>query len=250
MNIRVTRLPKNKLDRIPELERAFYIHIGHLRNELAILQRLLWWNNNTPVQNTIYANVNLSQGLLILRLLAGKLWEGWELMGRAYFATKVSQSIESKLSRKAKTALKELKDYFSKGSIVHMIRNNFAFHYSAEHIRGQLDKLEDADILEMYTTPFPANTFYPFSEIAAIKAMAGAIGEDSDEESLKRLIIEVLKITETFVTFCDWTLFYMVQKYFAKKGKFIHFTDVTLIDVPRRDEVQLPFFIRDITDKR
>ena len=97
MDIKVVRVPKATLDNIPELERAFYVHIGHLRNEIMVIQELAWWNNNNRSGSDVRAAVNVSQGLILIRLLAGKVWEGWDLVGRAYFSTKVSQSIEAKL---------------------------------------------------------------------------------------------------------------------------------------------------------
>src|SRR5437763_1285387 len=111
MDVHIIPIPKDKLDKMPEMERAFYLHIGHLRNEIMIIERLLWWNNNNPSGNDILSTVNVSQGLIFIRLLAGKLWEGWELLRPAYFATKLSQSIEPDLSEETKAALAELKDY-------------------------------------------------------------------------------------------------------------------------------------------
>src|ERR1043165_7751474 len=108
MQIKVATLSKAKLDAIPEAERAFYVHIGHLRNELTILNRLLLWINNNPYDNLVQGSVNLGQGLTITKLLAGKLWEGWELLNKVYFPAKLGLIIEPNLSQTAKKAMQEL----------------------------------------------------------------------------------------------------------------------------------------------
>jgi hypothetical protein len=41
MEVRVIPVTKAHLDKIPDMERAFYLHVGHLRNEITILYKLL-----------------------------------------------------------------------------------------------------------------------------------------------------------------------------------------------------------------
>ncbi len=41
MKIHSILVTKAELDTIPEIERAFYVHIGHLRHELMVLKKLL-----------------------------------------------------------------------------------------------------------------------------------------------------------------------------------------------------------------
>src|SRR5438067_1068906 len=46
MEIYSVPVTKAKLDKIPETERAFYIHILHIRNEVGVLIKLLSWSMN------------------------------------------------------------------------------------------------------------------------------------------------------------------------------------------------------------
>src|ERR1043165_1323265 len=191
MDVRVISLPKYKLDRIPELERAFYIHIGHLRNELMFLQKMLWWSNNNPTDHTVLQNINVSQGLAIIRLMAGKLWGGWGLVHKSYYGSKVSMSIGNKIPLKSRQALTELKEYFKKENTIRMVRNQFAFHYSPQYIRDQLAQIEDTDQMEVYMAALNVNTFYPFSEVIANGAMLNAVDADDYMAGLKVLMDEV-----------------------------------------------------------
>ncbi len=74
MEIQVVQVTKAHLDKMPELERAFYLHIGHLRNEVTMLQKFLSWTNNNRSGNQIVQNVNAAQSLMLVKLMAGKLW--------------------------------------------------------------------------------------------------------------------------------------------------------------------------------
>src|SRR5205085_55804 len=98
MEIYSVPVTKAKLDKIPETERAFYIHILHIRNEVGVLIKLLSWSMNNASDNTALSNVDLSLQLIIIRLLAGKVWEGWELVSKAFFATRLYLAIEGKLT--------------------------------------------------------------------------------------------------------------------------------------------------------
>lgn len=244
MEVRVIPVKKSHLDKIPDMERAFYLHVGHLRNEITILYKLLTWTNNNQDAHQIMKTVNTYQSLMMVRMLAGKLWEGWELVNKAYFATKVSQVIDSKLSPASKEALKELKSYFGKKNIISMVRNQFAFHYSPQHIRDQLEEVEDTDQLEIYMTALSNNIFYQFSETIANSAMLRAVDESDYMAALEKLVLEVMKVASTFMTFCDGCLEHMMKKYLAKKRKWVHWNTVELTNLPRHNEPQLPFFAR------
>lgn len=51
MKIQSIQVPKAKLDKIPELDRVFYFLMGHLRNEVMVLVKLLGWSSNTATDN-------------------------------------------------------------------------------------------------------------------------------------------------------------------------------------------------------
>jgi len=246
MDTKVVRVPKATLDNIPELERAFYVHIGHLRNEIMVIQELAWWNNNNRSGSDVRAAVNVSQGLILIRLLAGKVWEGWDLVGRAYFSTKVSQSIEAKLSIKTRAALAELKTYFGKRNIIYMIRNQFAFHYSLPFLRDQLAKIEETDKLAIYLTKKNVNVFYEISEAIANSAMLDAVEKGNYYAAMRKLLTEVLDVAKKFISFSDGCLEYMVKTFLLDSATGPDWQKVELTDVPRRDELQIPFFVDDI----
>jgi hypothetical protein len=168
MKIKVVPVPKSHLETIPEAELAFYTHFGHVRNELLVIEKFLYWTTKNKADGDVLSDVNVFQELTIIRLLAGKLWEGWQLLNnRAYSKTLVS--LETKLNPKTRTALKELGAYFdNKKNIIEEIRNRFAFHYDPSLIGKQLSRVEETDHLAIYLAPKTVNCFYQFSEAIAI----------------------------------------------------------------------------------
>jgi hypothetical protein len=53
MEVFVVPVPKSKLDKVPADERAFFIHVGHVRNEVAVLMKWLKWSVNDPTNNPV-----------------------------------------------------------------------------------------------------------------------------------------------------------------------------------------------------
>src|ERR1700682_645109 len=98
MKLYVMNIEKHKFDNVPAVEKAFYINIGHLRNELMVLVKLLKASVNKPSDNPILIDVQIAQTFLISRILAGKVWEGWQLIKRLYIDTPVRPTIEHNLT--------------------------------------------------------------------------------------------------------------------------------------------------------
>lgn len=124
MKIKVVPVPKSHLEAIPEAELAFYAHFGHVRNELLVLEKFLYWTTKNQADGDVLSAVNVFQELTITRLLAGKLLEGWQLLNNKAYS-KISESLRTRLNSKTRTTLKELDAYFSnKKNMIEMIRNS------------------------------------------------------------------------------------------------------------------------------
>jgi hypothetical protein len=145
----VVPITKAKLDSIPEDARVFFVHVGHLRNELMALQKLILASQQHEATNEILISMRTYQHLMLTRLLAGKLREGWELITRSYFGAKLSLNYEQRLQTVGQEAIAALKKYFNHKPLMHDVRNNFAFHYSpdsSKQIKLTLADLEESDL--------------------------------------------------------------------------------------------------------
>jgi hypothetical protein len=240
MKIYSVPITKAQLDKIPELERAFYIHLGHLRNELMVLLKFLTWSVHTTSDNPVLVDVNVCKSFIISRLLAGKLWEGWELMRKAYFATKVSMSIESNLPDDTKIVLAGLKKYFGKKNVIDGVRNQFAFHYDPQRIRTQLASVDESDSLKIYVAETADNNFFQVSDIIAGSAMLETVEPGDYVAATTKFITDMIDVCVQFVKFCDGCLDYMMQNYMTGNAEGIDAEEVEIPDPP--DDIQLPYF--------
>lgn len=237
------QIEKNKFDNVPEVEKAFYINVGHLRNELMILVKFLKASVNKPSDNPILVDVQMAQTFLISRILAGKVWEGWQLVKQLYVGTPIQLAIENELPEEIKSAFRELEQYFeAKKNLINMVRNRFAFHYDPSQIKKQLKAVDQTDKLKIYIGEKEANVFYQMSETIATKAMLDAIEPGNFEGANVKLMKEVTEISPLFIKFCDGCLLHMSDNYLSLDGLIVDPEEVELPDTPGRDETHVPFF--------
>jgi hypothetical protein len=222
------------LDKIPDKERAFYIHIGHLRHELMVLKKLLERSAKNPQDSPVLRDVNLSQSFIIARLLAGKVWEGWKMTRKAYFPP----GIESSLPDDTKEALGNLKKYFSKGNIIVSVRNKFAFHYDAQRVLTQLSLVEETDDLKIYVAE-TEDVFFQLSEIIVGSAMLEDVKPGDFVAAAEKFFEEIMIMSGQLVDFCDGCLHLMIETYIGYQSE-----ETEILDPPDCNDLSLPFFCK------
>jgi len=90
MELNKIRISREKLDSIPRTERIFFIQVGQVLNELNTLQKVVFVAAK-HTEDTLERRGRHLQALLFSRMLAGKLWEAWELLGKDFFQAKLSK---------------------------------------------------------------------------------------------------------------------------------------------------------------
>ena len=238
MKIHSISVTKAELDKIPEIERAFYVHMGHLRHELMVLKKLLERSARNPLDNSVLRDVHLSQSFIIARLLAGKLWEGWKLLGKAYFSTKLDLLIEKNLPEDTQESLGNLKGYFEEKNIITRLRNEFAFHYDPKRVRTQLSLVEETDNWKIYVAE-TEDVFFQLSENIVSSAMLEAVQSGDFVVSTEKFFKEIMVMSGQLVDFCDGCLHYMIKTYIGYQSE-----ETELPDPPNCDDLRLPFFCK------
>jgi hypothetical protein len=236
MKIHTIHVSKAQLDKVPEIERAFYVHIGHLRHELMFLKKLLELSAKEPSDNPVLQDVGVSQQFIVSRLIAGKVWEGWELMRKAFFSTKLSLAIEGDLPEDTKEALADLKKYFGKKNIIERMRNEFAFHYDSLRVRTQLSSIEETDKLKIYIAE-TEDVFFQLSEIIVGSAMLEAVQPGDFVAAAEKYFKEIMRLSSQLVDFCDGCLHHMIKTYIGYQSE-----ETEIPDPPNYGGLRLPFF--------
>jgi len=146
MKLSKINIPKSKLDTLPEIEKVFFIQLMQFLN---VLQKcVIVSSNELGSLTTIEKRGQISQAHFFIRILAGKLYEGWKMIRKDFLNTQLFKKCENLLSQKGKESLSELIGYFNdRNNKVRLIRNKFAFHYDKEKIKEEIDKIPQTKMI-------------------------------------------------------------------------------------------------------
>jgi hypothetical protein len=94
MQLHRIKLTQAQLDAVPEQERVLMVLLAHAANELNTLTKLFHFCSTQKAPTPIEEQARNAQALVLARVLAGKLYECWELLQRAFFGARLSQTYE------------------------------------------------------------------------------------------------------------------------------------------------------------
>lgn len=234
---------KQQLDSIPVDVRLFFIQIGHLANELSTLNKLLLFLSKTTGTTELETRARNSQALLLARLCSGKLFEGWQMLQRDYFGARISKTFDSLLPGDAKNGLSEIKRYFSKKNLIKNIRENFAFHYSSDDLRSQLQRTANPDTLYIYLGKAQGNSFYYFADVIVGLAMLSKVEGADPQRAMDTIFAEPIHAIAWFLDFIGGCMIILVEKYLGTTLDRTNTIDV--LNTRRWEDVQVPFFLAD-----
>lgn len=139
MNVYRSRLNKEKLLQIPELERKLFITIAHLQNEIRFSLYGAVWSADYSSDNEAIVHGQISLNFFYSKILAGKLYEGWKLLQTHYCGNKpLSLDFNANGSKEAISILKELGKYFGrKNAISHVGRNKLVRALARTGVSGK-----------------------------------------------------------------------------------------------------------------
>lgn len=187
---------KAKLSCVPQAERLLFFALGHLANEINALNKQVLWCFKPDSEPAAVSKAQISLALIFLRLLAGKLKEGYLLLERYYLCGKppLASTYESLLPSDMQDNLKALKRYFCKKNAIDTIRSNYGFHYSPSEIEAALALVPDD--LELFVAENFGNSLYYASEVLANRAMLRAIDPDSSDDvaTFHRIVGDVVAV--------------------------------------------------------
>jgi len=241
MKLSRINIPKSKLDTIPEIEQVFFIQIMQFLNELNILQKcVIVSSNELGSLTTIEKRGQISQAHFFIRILAGKLYEGWKMISKNFVETQLSREYENLLSQKGKESLSELIGYFNdENNKVRLIRNKFAFHYDKEKIKEEIDKIPQSEMLEMFVSEHRINCLYTISDTIVNWSILNSIDSSNSQQAMDILIGDIaIKVNGWFREFCGDCVFIIVKKL------ELNSTEIEIPEPPSIDDVKLPYFVK------
>lgn len=242
MELLKVEIPMSKLSSIPENERVFFVQIGSLLNDLSMLQKLTVFSTNINTANQVVRAAQNLQTLSLIRIQAGKLHEGWNVLQKNFFNEGFSQKYLEKLTPSEKQSYDKARTYFDdKKNLISWIRNNFAFHYFTKPrtIRKLFDKVSDSEIFEMFMSEFYGNCVFSMSDTLINFAILKYTGITDTNKAMEKLLRDVKEITKWFGHFLGRFLLVFAEEHLGLLPIKVEIPEPSNIN-----KVMLPYFIK------
>ena len=176
-----------------------------------------------------------------MKILAGKLHEGWQLMNTAYFGSRLSHELAPVLHDSTWIALDGLKSYFSKSNLIYTVRNSFSFHYSAEEIALHWQEAASEPDFDIFLGNSFGNTFHQASETAVNLAVLNGINREDKSAALKTFLDDIQNAADLFNDFLDGVILVILVRCFGTNLSALWVED-EVHPTKSLDEIDIPFF--------
>lgn len=238
-------LDKEILKTISPKERAFIFTASHLSNEITSLYKLLLWTTTNTSKDKHESLGQTTYQFMFIRLLAGKLQEGYNFLSKDFNKKEFSKSYYGEMRESTQNSLSNLNKYFNNENHIRKIRNSFAFHYNSEKLDTAHENApENFDFF--IEQGGSANNLYYFGEIAAGRALLIESGDLEDAFVYQKLIKELIGISKQLTQVTDELISIFANRYFRDSLKS-NAEEITFAHAPSLLEVSIPWFI-DPTD--
>jgi hypothetical protein len=245
MTIKIERivLTKAQLAGIPEAERNLFVLLGHAANEINILGKLLHFASSSESATPLEAQAEQSQTNLLGALLAGKVYEFWQLLHSGYFKSAISRDYDPLLDDDTRTALVEMKRYFSQNNLIARIRNGHAFHYDVSQATEGFRTSEDGDPFDIYLSADNANSLYGFADTIAYRGMLERVTPGDLAKAISMLVTETMRATGWANEIMGGLMAVCIGRHLAVGPDTLSAEVVSIENAPPSDAVRIPFFV-------
>jgi hypothetical protein len=235
-------ISKERFDLIPEPERLLFIRFGHLIFEINTLLRVFLWTSSFENLREEEINARMAQGLVIARVLIGKLNEAYRLI-KDYYNREIAKIYNPLLNDAACEAFSHLKRYFSKPNLINAVRKKYAFHYSHDELAKSLMQIPPKDNLVFYLSQDSRNCFFCSADKIINDSMLEAIEPGHPDKAQKRLEKETIEITKSLRIFLQWYMDTVMKKYMGRSLEEMGAIKITIPKAPKDTEIELPYFL-------
>jgi hypothetical protein len=190
LKIQRVRLNKEQLERIPARDRTLLLLLGHVCNEINVLQKLILMTMRQTdcAPSPVIDMVQTGQAHILTRVLIGKLHEAWLLLQKRVHADRdLVERYELDGNWPGKKLLKCVNKHFNDNTELSMIRNKLSFHYYDEDglMEKSFNALPAGEPLDLFMPDAVANRFYHASELLVTLAALSPTGSYDPEWSTK-----------------------------------------------------------------
>jgi hypothetical protein len=174
-------LDEVKLQAFPPQLRNQLFGCMHAHNELTTFNRVLMYSMTPFGAGELHDSAQSVQMWSMLQVLAGKLYETWNMLDERFLRTNPPDPAIASLSVNHKQSLRWLSDYFGIGknktdNPLRFVRDKTAFHYdklSLDEAVKHLAVLENT----VYVAQHPANSLYYLGTAVVFRTIFTAVAD-------------------------------------------------------------------------
>ena len=238
MILNKVQIDQQKLNRMPNSELQLYVGSQIIIGEINYLRKLLIYQP-IPSENEVIVSAENSQMIFVLRILAGKLFESWDFLEKAFFTTKLSIVYESLLDSKGKKSLQKLKQYFGRSHPLSKVRNKFAFHYiqGIQELINTLQTFHESDPMEIYIAEENGNCYYSMTQQLLNESLVQSFNGSDIKEKIESLFDEIFSNANYFVELFGSLIVVITERHLD-----FHCEEIEIPDPPLITDIKLPYF--------
>jgi hypothetical protein len=238
-------LTKTQLDQIPADERLFYFMAGQLHNDINILTKLLIAAINESKivgREPPKRSAALAQVLLLLKLTAGRLYEGHKMISETFSAKGFLKKYKAEMSSATVVSLDTLNKYFGGGSDIQRIRTKFAFHLDTASIAtAYANAPPEFTSVEYISKEYSGHNLFHASETLTLIAIIGD-GAENWQDTIDQIVDEITATSFTVGAFLRGFIGILLSKHLGLTMEHLEAAEITVTDDPSIDDIRLPFF--------
>jgi len=243
MDVHEITITKSQLESLPDAERILVLQFGHVCNELSFLNKLLLMVSDT---NTVGLEnqAMVTQSMIVIRLYIGKVFEAWKMLDRDYFGNKLSKSLDKRLDQEGKNSLLALKRYFGRENLLSTIRNDFSFHYWADHLPKAMDAFDSSSEFQLILGQNYANTLFKFSDQFVTAGMLEASGRDAPRAAMDKVVGDLVSIGGKMIDFLGHGLAAVFENRLGKSWEDFGYKIHKIEPKENIEKFKVPFFFQ------
>ena len=245
-NLELTRfsITDEQLSQMPIKDAVVLMQMAYLSNTLDALQNLFVCTMTTKDDDDeVMRDANATMHNLVARVLAGVVFDAWQVFGRSFFDTGLSMIDEPKLKEEGKNALAEVTKYFGRRNLIKGIGEKLWFHCDPDEIRSEIKHRRAAGMEHVFFLgPQQGYSLFHAAEsivsMAMVRSVGLDVGEDSAEVAYADFHDEVTTVARQLCVLAHHCVAAILNKHFPEGG-----STVTATGIPRMDEVRIPYFV-------
>jgi hypothetical protein len=235
------RIGKDQLRRLTTEERAMFLLVGHVANQLAILTKLVAFSSNWGDYGPIVEKVTAGQTQMFARQAIGVANEAWELIHKRFLSRPLGHEYREKLAPTGREALDNLCKYFGSKNVIAAIRNSFAFHNPRDsELEAAFEAVPNEAEWEWYLCDHNINTFYLMSDLVITFGILGTTGIVDPIEAHTKVSDDIKLVSNWIVDFALAFVSAVLETHFPEtEGEVVE----QVASAPNVFGVKLPFYV-------